>query len=332
MAFAVVASPIVAGVAVPATGGVVAQQATPSGFSGETNLSDAETTYLGEAANDTAGRSVSHAGDVNGDDVDDLLIGAPDNDSGGVNAGAAYIVYGPADPGNMSLTDANVTLVGESDSDRAGWSVSYAGDVNNDGLADVIVGAPGNDSTAQNAGAAYVVLGNESMASSLNLTDADVKLVGETEGDRVGWAVSNASGLDGPDGVAVGAPFQDDGTGAVYAVSGESLFGTVDLGTEATATLTGASAGDRAGRSLSHAGDVNDDGTADLIVGASNYSADNVPARAGAAHVVYGELAGMRNLSTANLTLTGVDASDRSGWSGSPTRTGRAGRSRTLVT
>jgi len=61
----------------------VAQQADPGGLSGETNLSDAETEFHGEAENDTAGRSVASAGDVNGDGVDDLIIGAPHNDTGG---------------------------------------------------------------------------------------------------------------------------------------------------------------------------------------------------------------------------------------------------------
>ncbi|MFC7194192.1 integrin alpha [Halosimplex aquaticum] len=76
-----------------------AAQAQPGGFADSTNLSDADATLYGEGVNDTAGLSVANAGDVNGDGVSDLIVGAPRNSSVAPNAGAAYIVYGPAAPG-----------------------------------------------------------------------------------------------------------------------------------------------------------------------------------------------------------------------------------------
>ena len=113
----------------------------------------------GEAADDYAGYSVSSAGDINGDSIDDLIVGARDNDAGGTNAGAAYVIYGTS--GNRgtldlaSLTDSDgFKIVGESDRDYAGISVSSAGDVNGDGNGDLIVGAHHNDEGGSGAGAA----------------------------------------------------------------------------------------------------------------------------------------------------------------------------------
>ncbi|MDB5720394.1 MAG: hypothetical protein JWP15_1012, partial [Alphaproteobacteria bacterium] len=93
----------------------------------------------GEADNDLAGRSVSSAGDVNGDGFDDLLIGALDSDGGGLDAGEVAVIFGKAsgfpsliDLGVLSPTDGFI-IQGDADDDNAGRSVSSAGDVNGDG-------------------------------------------------------------------------------------------------------------------------------------------------------------------------------------------------------
>ena len=120
----------------------------------------------GENAYDFAGRSVSSAGDVNGDGIDDLIVGAYRNDSGGNAAGAAYVVFGkaggfatPVDLDAVAAGTGGFKIQGENAVDLAGISVSSAGDVNGDGLDDLIVGARGNDSGGNDAGAAYVVYG-----------------------------------------------------------------------------------------------------------------------------------------------------------------------------
>ena len=125
----------------------------------------------GESAGDQAGFSVAAAGDVNGDGLADLIVGARANASGGDYAGAAYVVFG-TDQGFSSTIDlANLgtggfKIQGENDSDEAGVSVSAAGDVNGDGIDDLIVGAADNSSGGQSAGAAYVIYG--SIAASSN--------------------------------------------------------------------------------------------------------------------------------------------------------------------
>ncbi|CAO4135185.1 VCBS domain-containing protein [Methylorubrum extorquens] len=123
----------------------------------------------GEASNDSAGISVSGAGDVNGDGVADLIVGAYNNGSNGQTYnGAAYVVFGQkglASTGGIDLADVaagkgGFKIKGEATGDSTGYVVSEAGDVNGDGVADILVGAPYADSNGQsNNGAAYVVLG-----------------------------------------------------------------------------------------------------------------------------------------------------------------------------
>ena len=119
----------------------------------------------GEETCDHAGYSVSSAGDVNGDGFADLIVGALGNDAGGNYAGAAYVVFGAA--GGISSVDLDAVaagaggfkITGEYANDRAGFSVSSAGDVHGDGFADLIVGAADTDEGGNQAGAAYVVFG-----------------------------------------------------------------------------------------------------------------------------------------------------------------------------
>ncbi|MEX2647859.1 MAG: calcium-binding protein, partial [Alphaproteobacteria bacterium] len=119
----------------------------------------------GAASNNLTGMAVAWAGDVDGDGLADAIIGAPYADApGGADAGAAYVVFGtanaPASLGLASLDQATgFRLEGVGAGDAAGFAVAGAGDVNGDGLDDVIVGAPDADHAGADAGAAYVVFG-----------------------------------------------------------------------------------------------------------------------------------------------------------------------------
>lgn len=188
------------------------------------------------------GVSVSGAGDVNNDSHDDVIVGSWGN--------RAYVFSGKT--GKLLHT-----FDGEGTLDKLGWSVSGAGDVNNDGYDDLIVGATRNDAGGNNAGRAYVYSGQ---LGTLLFT-----FTGETAGDNFGWSVSGCGDYndDGFVDLIVGAQGNDAGgsdAGRVYVYSGFSG--------ELINTITGESAGDWFGCSVSGAGDVNNDGVAEVFVGA----------------------------------------------------------------
>ncbi|MEE9432442.1 MAG: integrin alpha, partial [Melioribacteraceae bacterium] len=140
-----------------------------------------DVTLTGEAFGDRFGYSVSTAGDVNGDGYSDVIVGAYVN---GSFTGKSYLYFGSYTiSGNITASNADVTMTGEATSNFFGYSVSSAGDVNGDGYSDVIVGAYGN---TINTGKSYIYFGGSTMNPTANVT-----LTGEVTGDRFGISVSS---------------------------------------------------------------------------------------------------------------------------------------------
>jgi len=175
--------------------------------------------FEGEGQGDSSGVSVSAAGDVNGDGIDDLIIGAHKADFNGIDSGRAYVVFGTTGdlPSVFGLEDLDGTngfvLNGESAYDRAGRSVSSAGDINGDGIDDLIIGATRGSSNFSLGGAGYVVFGSrDAWMESINLAALDgtngFKLEGEATDDETGRSVSAAGDIngDGVDDLIIGAP------------------------------------------------------------------------------------------------------------------------------
>lgn len=280
-------------------------------------------------AGEYPGRSVSNAGDVNGDGLNDLLIGAPGRDNGNTWAGAAYIVYGKTGGGQIDLGNLNTAtasgfmLWGSNTDAQAGFSVSTAGDINGDGYADLLVGAWQQDiGSANEAGRVYVVYGrsNNSTIQLSNLTAATNTLgfmiEGSSTGDQLGYSVSDAGDVNG-DGLSdfiVGAYTADtpgSNSGATYVVFGQTGINGATLNvsalTAATNTrgfvISGSSANDLTGYTVSGSGDINGDGLSDLVMGA--YGADNGTATdAGKFYVVYGKTDGA-GVNASALTVAG---------------------------
>ncbi len=268
----------------------------------------------------TAPPHVVQAGDVNGDGTDDLLLGAPDADVTGDNAGVVGIVFGPADPETVTLADADATVTGEAAGDRAGTAVSGDRDLDGDGIADVVIGAPSADPAGTDSGAVYVVYGGESVTGERSLDAADVRVAGEP-GDHAGMAVATAGdAVNGGTAVIVGAPQAGkSNAGAAVLVSTETLAG-VDNGSLAPladARLAGGSAGGQLGWAVANAGDVDGDNTSDVLVGAPNASvavANGTQAEAGAAYLLSGPVSGDQSVENATVLLRGEAAGDRAGY------------------
>ena len=274
----------------------------------------------GYIQNRPLGSSVAGAGDVNGDGIDDFIIGASDNYSG-----QSYVVFGRdtgsfagIDLSNLGGTTNGFVLNGEAALDFAGYSVSGAGDVNGDGFGDVIVGANGaaGPNGSNFAGASYVVFGNGTPSSTdLPLSTLDgssgFKLNGVSSNTRSGTSVSGAGDVngDGFDDIIVGSPSGAFALGHAYVVFGKASGFTADLDLSALNGTNGfkidgviqTNFGDQTGRSVSAAGDVNGDGFDDVLVGAP-YALNNV----GQAYVIYGKNGGFN----ANVDLGTLNAAD----------------------
>jgi len=252
-------------------------------------------TASGENAGDDFGWSVASVGDVNGDGYADVMIGAP---SYGSSRGRVYLYYGSA---TGLTTTAGVTLTGATAGDQLGRSIAFAGDVNGDGYADVIVGAPGHNT---GTGRIYIFPGS---ASGLGITPTAI-IDGDSLSSFFGQTVAFAGDVngDGYGDVVVGAYGLDNYRGGAY------LYGGSATGLDSTAmfTATGENAYDYYGYSVASAGDVNGDGYADVVIGAYGYNDDQ-----GQIDVYHGSASGL--LSAPAVTLMGQTSGDGFGGSAS---------------
>ena len=236
--------------------------------------------------------SISNAGDVNGDGYADVIVGADQADvSTNTSAGKAYVVFGKSTSVAVDLSNLGsqgFVISGESAIGGFAWSVGAAGDLNGDGLADVIVG-----STNANGGTgrAYVVFGKA------DTTAVDVSA--GTSGfviEFMGLSMTGAGDVNG-DGIAdllVGA----DTPSRAYVVFGKTGGPTavsVSDFSSGSSTLgfmiNGQASSDKTGSYVSAAGDVNGDGFADLIV-VSSLADPTGQTDAGKAYVVFGKANG----------------------------------------
>jgi hypothetical protein len=251
------------------------------------------------------GWCVSSAGDVNGDGYADVLVAADAYDAGQVDEGRVFVFHGS--PSGLS-TSAAWTSESDQAGARHGWSAAGVGDVNADGYADVLVGAPDYDGGQTDEGRVFLYVGSAEGLTERQIWQKEVHQAGA----RFGAAVAGAGDTDG-DGfhdVIVGAESYDEGQvdeGKVFVFRGRPL----GLFNAAVWSAQSDAIDARFGHAVSSAGDVNGDGYADVLVGAYRYT--NGQAEEGRAWLYLGSSAGPS--AGAAWSVEGGQVGAQYGWS-----------------
>ena len=292
----------------------------------------------GPEMGDNFGWSIA-TGDVNGDNIDDLIVGTPGGDgtsNSKDSSGEVFIFYGNNTPASLIVNphgSANVKIFGIDEFDRIGRALA-CGDINGDGIDDIIIGAenafgPGN--ARSNGGEVYVIYGSNSLPWSIDLQVMvpDITVYGADSNDFEGCAVSSADmNSDGIDDLIIGAQ-QAAGPGnlrsacgEVHIIYGNSSFPpakTQDLQTvPADVTIYGDNPGDNAGSFLT-IGDINGDSKDDIILSAiMGNGPGNIRSDCGEVHIVFNNATfpSLIDLAiTTHVTIHGVEIDDKIGTS-----------------
>jgi hypothetical protein len=289
------------------------------------NLGTLSTGFVinGQCAADLSGISVSNLGDVNGDGLDDIFVGAGYSDQGGTDTGRAYVVFGKTGSTAIDLSavaagSGGFLVRGLSAGDMLGAMVSDVGDINGDGLADIMAASrQATVGATAYAGKSYVIYGKTDTAEvSLSAVAAGTGgfvILGQSASDYSGQAIGPAGDVNG-DGIAdflVGATDNSSGVGGsksgrAYVIFGSTNTAAISLSAIAGGTggfaINGQSAGDYTGFQTTTAGDVNGDGYADVLISSKYASPATGGTNAGKTYVVFGKS------TTTNIDLSAVAA------------------------
>tara|TARA_R110002096_G_scaffold416576_3_gene619589 strand:- start:32597 stop:34816 length:2220 start_codon:yes stop_codon:yes gene_type:complete len=261
----------------------------------------------GKVSDDWSGTSVSNLGDINGDSIDDFIIGAFGADPGGVErAGESYVIFGSDGVWNseMDLSSLNgnngFSVIGTGFAGVSGWPVSNAGDINGDGLNDIVIASYGaNNGSIDAAGNVYVIYGsNIAFPAEFDPNDLTgnngFTIVGGGIADHIGADVAFAGDLngDGIDDLVIGALHTGSPVKQQYIVFGsdsgfDSVFNLDNLNGNNGVTLEGSNFGSSSTIAVSAVGDFNGDGYDDTLIG--SYLSDvGLYDSAGESYLIFG--------------------------------------------
>lgn len=259
-----------------ASGKIYLFRGKASGWTRNMTIDDATSVFIGDVAYRNAGHQAKGVGDVNGDGIPDFAFSGH-NDGGLNDGGRVFLIFGRISMNwgsNYSLLNADVIFSGEDPSSYgwAGYQIRGAGDVNKDGIDDLLI----SDFRHNNlTGKVYLILGKQSGWQDINLSQADASWIGQTADDWAGYSVSSGFDYnnDGYSDFCIGAHFNDDfaeDAGRMHLVYGKSSGFQQDvyLG-NVFPILDGETINNLLGHAVDGVGDFNGDGTDDFSVSAT---------------------------------------------------------------
>ncbi len=253
------------------------------GWTTDEVLDTADGSFLGTDQGDRAGTVVEGVGDVDGDNYDDFLIAAPNNDDGAAEGGCTYLLLGQSGGWAMDtpIANADASFLGEGANDQAGMTLAGVGDVDGDGYDDFLIGSQTNDDAGPDAGQVYLILGRSAGWSlGADLANSDASFLGEVSGDAAGQGLAGVGDLDGDgyDDLFIGSVNSGLGgyqAGQAYLIFGDAGGWAMDRSlATADASFIGESSYSAAGISTDGLGDVDGDGLQDWLIAAS-WSGEN---------------------------------------------------------
>ncbi len=288
------------------------------------DASNADAIFVGEYPLDSAGISVCIAGDINGDDYDDILISSISNDEGGKDAGQVYLIFGKSSGWlmNTNLSTADASFIGEAINDSVGQNIDGAGDVNGDGYDDFLIGSESNSEGGSFAGQVYLIFGKASgWSMNTSLSNVNASFLGVSNDSMVGDDIAGVGDVnnDGFDDILIGAgewisPSRFEHR--TYLFYGKNTGWSMDTKiTDANVTFFEETWNNAWELSIAGAGDVNGDSIDDIIIGyPGNHDAG---LRAGKSYLIFGQTSkwsGRIGLSSADASFVGENSWYDSGW------------------